>query len=135
MPKEKVAILELRVPIYNGLDSSYANPCIGIAHRKLVYNDKIIIRILKEDKDGNRIFPYDYEMSCAEALKYPTMLLRDGVTPVHIIPISRLTQLLTEAPKSPISKGSFKSISKKSQAVAKRMADNKIEATIKPLWD
>ena len=130
MPKEKTAILELRVPMYNGFGSSISNPCVGVAHRKLVYNDKIIIRILKEDKDGNRIFPYDYEMSCAEALMYPTMLLRDGVTPVHVIPISRLTQLLTKTPAK-----KFKSIARQSQRVAKRMADANIKATIEPTWD
>ena len=121
MSEVKTAILELHVPMYNGLGSSYSDPAVGIAHRKLVYNDKIIIRILKEDADGNRIFPYDYEMSCREALQYPVMLLPDKVTPVHVIPISRLTQIL-EAPEPPITKGSFKSIVKKANNVAKRMS-------------
>jgi hypothetical protein len=133
---ERVIILELRKPIMDGFGgSSPSNPCAGIAHRKLVYNDWIIIRILLEDKDGNKVFPYEYSMTCKEALKYPTMILPDKVTPVHVVPISRLTQLLTEEPKSPISKGSFKQISKKSQAVAKRMADANIKATIEPTWD
>jgi len=123
MTKEKTAILELRKPIMNGFGgSSESNPCAGVAHRKLVYNDKIIIRILLEDKDGNRIFPYDYEMGCREALQYPVMLLPDKVTPVHVIPISRLTQILTECPEPPITKGSFKDIVKKSQKVANRMS-------------
>jgi hypothetical protein len=123
MPNEKVALLELRKPIMNGFNnSSEANPCIGIAHRKLVYNDRIIIKIVYTDKDGNRIFPYDYEMSCREALQYPTMLLPDKVTPVHVIPISRLTQILTQCPEPPITKGSFKDIVTKSQKVANRMS-------------
>jgi hypothetical protein len=123
MSNEKVALLELRKPIMNGFNnSSEANPCIGIAHRKLVYNDKIIIKIIYADKNGNRIFPYDYEMGCREALQYPVMLLPDKVTPVHVIPISRLTQILTECPEPPITKGSFKDIIKKSQKVANRMS-------------
>jgi len=122
MPNEKIVILELHKPLMNGFGgSSESNPCAGVAHRKLVYNDKIIIRILLEDKDGNRIFPYDYEMSCREALQYPVMLLPDKVTPVHVIPISRLTQIL-EAPEPPITKGSFKTIVKKANNVAKRMS-------------
>jgi hypothetical protein len=123
MPNEKIAILELRKPIMNGFNnSSEANPCVGIAHRKLVYNDTIIIKIIYTDKDGNRIFPYDYKMSCREALAYPIMLLPDKVTPVHVIPISRLTQILNECPEPPITKGSFREIVKKSQKVAKRMS-------------
>lgn len=122
MANEKVALLELRKPLMDGYGTDEAVPCAGVAHRKLVYNDKIIIRILLTDKDGNRIFPYDYEMSCKEALQYPTMLLPDKVTPVHVIPISRLTQILTECPEPPITKGSFKDIIKKSEKVAKRMS-------------
>lgn len=122
MTKEKVVILELQKPIMSGYGSSESNPCAGVAHRKLVYNDKIIIRILLTDKDGNRIFPYDYEMNCREALQYPTMLLPDKVTPVHVIPISRLTQILSECPEPPITKGSFKTIVKKANNVAKRMS-------------
>jgi hypothetical protein len=121
MTKEKVVILELRKCIMNGYGSSASDPAVGIAHRKLVYNDKIIIKILTTDKDGNLLFPYDYEMSCREALQYPVMLLPDKVTPVHVIPISRLTQIL-EAPEPPITKGSFKSIVKKANNVAKRMS-------------
>jgi hypothetical protein len=123
MPNEKVALLELRKPLMDGFGgSSPSCPCAGVAHRKLVYNDKIIIRILLEDMNGNRIFPYDYEMKCREALQYPVMLLPDKVTPVHVIPISRLTQILTECPEPPITKGSFKDIVKKSQKVANRMS-------------
>lgn len=122
--KRKTTILELRKPIMNGYGASVANPCAGIAHRKLVYNDRIIIRILLEDKDGNRIFPYDYEMDCKEALKYPTMLLKDGCTPVHVVPISRLTQILTEKPKSPLKKAKrpFKDIVNEAQIVADTMS-------------
>lgn len=122
MSNEKVALLELHTPIYNGFGSSYSNPAVGIAHRKLVYNDKIIIRILKEDANGNRLFPYDYEISCKEALECPTMLLPDKVTPVHVVLMSRLTQILTQTPEPPITKGSFKDIVKKSQKVANRMS-------------
>jgi len=121
MTKEKVALLELRKCIMNGYGSSASDPAVGLAHRKLVYNDKIIIKILTTDKDGNLLFPYDYEMSCREALQYPVMLLPDKVTPVHVIPISRLTQIL-EAPEPPITKGSFKTIVKKANNVAKRMS-------------
>jgi hypothetical protein len=112
----KTVILDLKKPIMNGYGASVSNPCAGVAHRKLVYNDKIIIRILLEDKDGNRIFPYDYEMSCAEALQYPTMLLPDGVTPIHVIPIKRLTQLIGGEPQT------FKEVVKRADKVARKMA-------------
>jgi hypothetical protein len=123
MSRIKRVILELRVPMYNGLGSSVSNPAVGIAHRKLVYNDRIIIRILKEDVNGNRLFPYDYEMDCKEALKYPTMLLKDGCTPVHVVPISRLTQILTKKPKSPLKKAKrpFKDIVNEAQIIAEAM--------------
>jgi hypothetical protein len=112
----KTVTLELKVPIYNGYGSTVGNPVIGIAHRKLIYNDRIIIRILKEDKDGNRLFPYDFEMNCREALKYPPYLLPDGVTPVHVIPIKRLTQLIGGEPQT------FKEVVKRADKVARKMA-------------
>jgi hypothetical protein len=124
----KTVTLELKTPIYNGYGSSSGNPVIGIAHRKLIYNDRIIIRILKEDKDGNKLFPYDFEMDCREALKYPPYILPDGITPVHIIPIKRLTQLIGGEPQT------FKEVVKRADKVAKKMArkDVKISSEFVP---
>jgi hypothetical protein len=130
MPREKIFPLEIRKAIMNGYGSSKSDPAIGITPRKLLHNDIIKITISQKDKDGQLIFPYEYEISCAEALNYPQWILPDGITPVHVIPIRRLTQLLTKAnPKS------FRTTMKRANTVAKRMADNNIQATIRPMWD
>jgi hypothetical protein len=117
MTTEKTYLLVLRKAVMNGYGSSVSEPCIGIAHRKLLFNDKIRIVISQTDKDGHPLFPYEYEITSAEALNYPKWYLPDGITPVHIIPIKRLTQLISDPnPKS------FKTTVKKANAIAKRMA-------------
>jgi hypothetical protein len=131
MVDEKVNVLEIRKVICNGLGSSVADPAIGIAHYRLMDSATITIRILQKNKQKQFIFPFEYEMSCAEALQYPTRLLPDGFTIVHIVPIKRLTQLLTKCNPP------FGETMRKANSVAKKMAakENNLRATIEPTWD
>jgi hypothetical protein len=130
MVTEKTPVLNLRKPIMNGYGSSESDPAVGVAHRRLLNTEKIKIVISYRDKQGQLVFPYEYEISCAEALQYTPMTLPDGCTIVHVIPIRRLTQLLTKYNPS------FKEVMKQSNKVAKRMAnENNLRATIEPTWD
>jgi len=132
--KEKTYLLVLHKALMNGYGSSVADPAIGIAHRKLLFNDKIRIVIAQLDKEGHPLFPYEYEITCKEALEYPKWILPDGITPVHVIPLRRLTQLQTKAsPKT------FKETMKQANSVARRMVARReqdgVNDILKEKWD
>lgn len=62
---------------------------IGIADFKLHGQGVVHIEILYKDKQGNRIYPYIYQIPVYQAVRYPTQEVNGGVT-LHIIPIEDL---------------------------------------------
>jgi hypothetical protein len=58
---------------------------VGIADYKLKGKGTVRMEILYKDKQGERIYPYIYEMPIYKAVRYPTQEVK-GIT-LHIIPI------------------------------------------------
>jgi hypothetical protein len=99
MPNE----IHLKQPVWYG---DRSNPCVGIAHFRLVKDGKprkgqIKIWVDYKVTDNNTglptlAYPYPFSIPCIDALKYPTQVLNDfHRTMLHIIPISKLRVIKT----------------------------------------
>ncbi len=120
--------LHLRSPIWYG---DRSNPMVGIArHRVLDKNGnpskgKIRIWIDYKEHDETKpsgyklVYVYPFQIECAEALKYPIQYLNDwNHTALHIIPLSKLTEVKTRR-KRTMSQDEFRKITELARMLPK----------------
>jgi hypothetical protein len=146
--------IHIAKPMWNGYSSSDLTrgmPCIGLSERRLLRAPMVKVWIDYEENidpithKGTKLWSEPFFVPSEEALMhYPKITVSGGV-PLYVIPIHKYYKKPT-APRG-IGKEIFdkakeaadnleKSKPKKqSRAKIKRMSDNKIEATIRPLWD